>query len=169
MTFPGGGLWPWIPPARVGRGTACHPRSPLPRTCEGHAVAAGMSSCDDRGPSLPAPHALSGLSGPRPEKLAAGTCPPVPPSYGAEPEAESRGRWGLGSRLGLGGGRPAGSGCGLLGLRRDSWFVCSFIHRVWRCFHGSGSGPLDFRTAILVTCPRSHSGGDTKPEFSSPE
>lgn len=70
-----------LPPTLAGLG---------PRTCAGHAVAAGISSCDDRGLSLPDPQAVSGVSGPRPEKLASGTCPPVPAPYRAEPEAESR-------------------------------------------------------------------------------
>lgn len=69
---------PWrrplaLDPASAGR-VGTRPPPKLARlgswTCAGHAVASGMSSCDDRGPAPPALHALSG---PRPEKLAPGT------------------------------------------------------------------------------------------------
>lgn len=169
MTFPGGALWPWIPPARVGRGTAFHPRSP------GSAHGPVRAMLSPRG-SVPVTTVAFRSQTHRP-------CPAclVHAQRIWRPALVHRcqllsgrnrrlrvdlGRWGLGSRLGLGRGRPTGSGCGLLGLRRDSWFVCSFIHRVRRSFHETGSEPLDFRAAVLVTGPRSRSRDDTKPGFS---
>lgn len=53
-----------LDPASAGRAGNCPPPTLTglgARICAGRAVAAGMSSCDDRGPTLPAPRALSGL------------------------------------------------------------------------------------------------------------